>query len=106
MTVLGTTLPLKILPNGTHMFSPRRLGVSGSPGTPFKAVIRSTIRWCMTPEDKDSTRFPGYSFVMAVWSFLWFLSMAARTAGLLPKGSLMVVSRLWRSIRGSCMSTI
>ena len=45
VTVLGTTLPRRILPKGTHMYSPSVLGVTGSLGTPLSAVILSTSLW-------------------------------------------------------------
>ena len=43
-TVLGITFPLRILPKGTHIYSPSILGSTGSLGTPFRVVILSTSR--------------------------------------------------------------
>ena len=45
VTVLGTALPRRILPKGTHILGPSTLGLVGSGGTPFRSVIFRTRRW-------------------------------------------------------------
>ena len=45
VTVLGTALPRRILPKGTHILGPSIRGDAGSAGTPLRAVSIPTRRW-------------------------------------------------------------
>ena len=87
VTVLGTILPRRSLPKGTHMFSPSTLGLVGVEGTLFQAVIFSSSRWWMMSADRVSTNEPGYRAAMERCSRSWLRRMAVSTRLLRHRGS-------------------